>query len=53
MLLLENAETYSGIHNYINQINALSIIMEKTTNVKNFGICLDIGHLLFSAHVIK
>lgn len=46
ILLLENAEVCSGNYKYLQEINELFYILNKK-KIRNVGVCLDIGHLLF------
>ena len=46
ILLLENVVVEKENENYLNQINEICHFLE-VENIKNVGICLDIGHLLF------
>ena len=50
ILLLENEKIDKNNYTYFMQINELCALLHKQ-NVENVGICLDIGHLLFGAHL--
>lgn len=52
ILLLENIEIYNGNFEYLRQINNLFCILDMK-NIKNVGMCLDIGHLLFGFYEEK